>query len=173
MCKIKLNEAELGKRTSGKEILSIIKPLLNDKTKIPCKSLPIGSNAIKIILGTPIFGVEYRFNIYKENFSAEYFELWRTQNAATWYLDRIYLHLYHTDKQFREEKQYFCIHSDPEDTNTYKHLHLHINIANEPIPKSHIALADGNQGLIKKKEALFTAFNRAIKMVKIEILDRY
>lgn len=51
--------------------------------------------------------------------------------------------------------------------------HLHIKAADEPIPKSHLALARGQLSeVLFSLDDLTEALGRSIQMIKDEILDR-
>lgn len=123
----------------------------------------------------------WRFNTFNDSFKAIYFEWWDAvdeRKMDKWFLSRAYLNIYYFDKTKREEKEFLCLHSDPEesnnDENKYKRCpHLHIKIAGAPISKSHIAIGMHYiSNIFSSQEEFFSNMSNTIELIRDEILNR-
>jgi hypothetical protein len=123
---------------------------------------------------------DWRFKTVVPNFQAMYFELWRRSESRQkefWYLYRAYLSIYQIDHGQQKETEFLCLHCDPNEPDNahaiYKRgPHLHINVANHPIPHAHIALNRGHLNeILSSVDTLTTAMEWAVQMLKVEILD--
>ena len=120
---------------------------------------------------------DWRFPTYLQGFRAQYFEIWMPtdrRKPQQWYLQQAYLNI------FQDIKEYLCLHSDPEEPDAPKahykqgpHLHIKVKIE-DPISKSHIALADGyiNKALASEHD-LFRAMRLGVGLIRDEILSRF
>jgi hypothetical protein len=184
MPKIKLVSDEVVRR--GTKFNSILKPILrNPKSGGPhWSNKPRQGSQITIIgydkVLTPDFN-NWRFATFHNNFRAVYFETWLPTDLKKldiWYLTKAYLNIYLLDRARQEEKEYICLHSDTEsegDSQSYYKAspHLHIKMAEEPIPKAHIALANYHLAQILSSEKLFfQAMSWGIELICDEILKR-
>ena len=70
------------------------------------------------------------------------------------------------------------MHTDPQEPDgrlaIYKrNPHLHIKAANDPIPKSHIAITIGSmKNMIVSNQTIFHAMEQGVKLIREEILER-
>lgn|ERR1017187_4693453 len=111
----------------------------------------------------------------------QYYELWKPfDKGRQWYLDRAYFHLYKTNLAERKLEQFLCIHSDPNctdppPTNTFKSgPHLHILMAEEPIPRCHFPLNLGHlKSVLSSRLNLTSAFRDAIGVICEDVLIRF
>jgi hypothetical protein len=93
-------------------------------------------------------------------------------------LDRAYLSLFKTEPSTRTEIEFLCLHCDPNEPDDARHAiykkgpHLHIQVAEEPIPHAHIALNRGHlDAVLNSPDSLTKAMGAAILMLREEILD--
>jgi len=126
---------------------------------------------------------DLRFRTCYRGFRVNYYELWKAadQKQSIFYLEKAYLTLYRLNEPFHqnEEKEYLCFHcdlgeSDEENASSVyaKCPHLHIKVAPDPIPKSHIGLAAQFSDLIFENAASLTdTIKVTIDMIKSEILE--
>lgn len=58
---------------------------------------------------------DWRFSTIVPNFNAMYFELWKRteEDEGNWYLDRAYFSLYQLISREEREKEFLCLHCDP------------------------------------------------------------
>jgi hypothetical protein len=124
---------------------------------------------------------DWRFTSVVHNFQAMYFEIWRRSEVKEkeyWYLYRAYLSIYQIDRGQQKETEFLCLHCDPNEADNAPHAiykrgpHLHINVANHPIPHAHIALNRCHlEEVLNSVNSLTEALKLAIQMLKDEILD--
>jgi hypothetical protein len=122
--------------------------------------------------------LEWRFKTTKENYFGLYYERWKPFESDIYFLDRVYFHLTRYDSDSRQEKEYLLLHcdaSEPDDTphSLYKRSpHLHISVAEHPLPHSHIALNINSLPIIYKSlDSLQIAINDAITMIREEVIE--
>ena len=135
---------------------------------------------------TPLVA-QWRFTTYVPSLLGEYYERWRPvdEKRKRYFLDRAYLHLYMTTRVDGQptEKQMLALHCDPNEPDEpdnwagpvharYKRgPHLHISVAEHPIPHSHIALnACHLDSVLHSVESLSEAMQRAVQMLDHQVL---
>jgi len=126
---------------------------------------------------TPHFN-EWRFATTHNGFRAAYYEKWFNETANLYYLDRAYLHIYRTDLIKQREEEFLLLHCDPNEPDDANHSlykrgpHLHISIAEQPIPHSHIALCLSNlEDVLDSVETLMKALEWSILMIQEQFLE--
>ena len=165
----------------GAEIIKLVKSVANKADKVSINLRSIGGRAFVIAISDTIeSGTDFttwRFNTYIPDFHAMYYEIWRPLYEDTYYLDRVYFHLYKTKQTKLEETEYILLHcdaSEPEDTehSIYKQSpHLHIKCAEHPIPHSHFALNICDlHNTLYSLENLTVAIHNAIEMLDKQVL---
>lgn len=118
---------------------------------------------------------DWRFKSEIENFTCSYFEIWIPIESNQYYLDRAYFHLYFNDNE------YVLLHSDPNEhldeevryvNYEYKQSpHIHIKVAEQPLPHSHLALNTYDLNTILSNISQFDiAMEQGIVMIAREIL---
>jgi hypothetical protein len=126
----------------------------------------------------------WRFTTRVPTLRGSYFERWLPVNERRkrYFLDRGYLHLYVSTRMGAEptEKQILALHCDPNEPEASKHWrykrgpHLHISVAESPIPHSHFALnAFHLDSVLRSTENLSEAFGAAVKMLEDQVLELY
>lgn len=119
---------------------------------------------------------DWRFATFVHAYRAMYFELWRLE-LRKWYLDRAYLSLFRTEQETRLETEMISLHCDPNEPpsrhSPYKiGPHLHIKVAEHPIPLAHIALNKCHlPEVLSSPQALSIAMSEAVLMLKEQFLD--
>ncbi len=122
---------------------------------------------------------DWRFKVYVNNMSAGYFEVWKDpERKGKWHLEKAYLHIYTMVPELRDEKEFLCLHCDPNESEEDKHYfykvgpHIHIKQADSPIPHSHIALNRSHlPEVLSSIDTLTKAFSLGVNMIKEQVLD--
>lgn len=123
---------------------------------------------------------DLRFSTFNSNFYAAYYETWLPSDLRKpkyWYLEKAYLNIYQLNRSKRTEREYLCLHSDPEETNyknpDYKRCpHFHIKVAETPIPHAHLALSHGFiDHVMLSHDNIFHVFHQGIELICDEILS--
>jgi len=187
MPSVELDIKELQERRL--HIMCLLKPLSRKDSGPACDQQLIGNS--RLMLGAHE-GVtmrsrirEWRFATPQRDCWANYYELWELVDSKSqrYCLNRAYLTIYrrnHT-RYPAEEEELLCLHCDPyepdDGTNlsvVYKRSpHLHIEAADEPIPKAHFALAIGNlTEVLASTVNLTKSLAQCIEMIRHEVLDR-
>jgi len=110
-------------------------------------------------------------------FWANYYEIWSLfdERQRRFCLEKAYLTIYKDDSEF------LCLHCDPNFTqiNTTgkaiykKGPHLHVECAEKPMPRAHLALTGMYLNkTLKSADSLTQALQWSIKMIRDEVLDR-
>jgi hypothetical protein len=179
MQKIVLSQEALYPR--GEQIRQLLQPLSKIKGGPAWKIKPSGRNlTIAVHDGSrPSEISDYRFATKYESFRASYYEQWIYYELDKFYLERAYLHIFQIKNiGFVGEKEYLLLHCDPnepEDANHYlykKGPHLHIAVAEQPIPHSHIALCLSNlDAVLDSMDSLTEALEWCILMICEQFLS--
>lgn len=176
---VQLSEDEVAKR--GRTISRFLRPL----SRIPSgpASQRRGGSHGEIIIGVHEGSLlesdftYWRFATTTPGFWANYYEIWSlvTGKRRQFYLEKAYLTIYKYDSEF------LCLHCDPNLTQTEatekviykKGPHLHIECADKPIPKAHLALNGVYLSSVLNSTANLTrALQWSIQMIRDEVLDR-
>ncbi len=122
---------------------------------------------------------KWRFLTYHKQFRANYFEVWHLSDERnrTFYLEKIYLHLYYFNPIKSIEFAVLSLHSDPNEPLEEAHClykrspHLHLSYPKSPFGEAHIALNKYDLDYVLQNiENLETAFFTALTMIKEEII---
>lgn len=177
------------------EVCEILVPLRGAKaTRLACRIVS-GSGDVTLVAfsgSLPIaeFHEQWRFTTHVPNLQGGYYERWLPVNEKRkrFYLDRAYLHLY---KAAREgglvvEKEILALHCDPNEPDEPAHWHglrhssykrgphLHVTVAEQPIPHSHFALnACHLDFVLRSMETLTHALRTAVRMIEDQVLQLY
>ncbi len=123
--------------------------------------------------------LDWRFKTYNPDFTAMYYERWKPFEKDTYFLERVYFHVYKLNRSAMESKEYILLHCDaaePDGTehSEYKKVpHLHICCAEEPIPHAHFSLYKGARpSVLDSLEMLNAAIKDSIEMIDNQILLR-
>lgn len=119
---------------------------------------------------------EWRFDTEISNITCSYHEMWEPIEKGNYFLFRAYFHIY------KDGKEYLLLHCDPNEVENpaalnqylYKRSpHLHVSVAEQPIPHSHIAL---NNSTLEHVLSSIDNFNQVMKthieMMKLEFIDK-
>lgn len=119
----------------------------------------------------------WRFRTNLKNYYAMYYEKWIPYEKDIYYLDRAYFHVYRTNSERDTVEEYILLHcdvSEPDEADHAKYKqspHLHLHSAEHPIPKSHIALNNGNlKEILESIDGMHLALKQAIDMIDDQIL---
>jgi hypothetical protein len=122
---------------------------------------------------------DWRFNTFVPKTYASYFEKWDLLSDDQLCLNRAYLSIFQLDIETRSEREFLCLHCDPNEPDNEPHAiykkgpHLHIVAALNPIPRAHIPLNMVHlQTILSSIETLSEAIESAVVMLKEEILNR-
>jgi hypothetical protein len=121
---------------------------------------------------------QWRFSTRVPRIRASYYEIWQPVERG-FCLNRAYLHLYVRRDQ-REEKQILALHCDPNELPSQKHYlykagpHVHVNAAEDPLHRAHIALNTSNlKDVLRSVGDLTLALKTAVTMVDDQVLSLY
>lgn len=181
MCTVVTTSKELASR--GQKIQQMLRPISQRRTGPAWKGR---SDRSDYVIGahdglvTSQDHRDWRFATFKRDFLAGYFEWWRQPtHEDLWYLHQAYLHLYRINRVVGAEADYLCLHCDPDELKGSKHFdykrgpHMHVMVAEAPIPHAHIALHCGRvDDVLVSVEVLTAALGSAIAMIKDQILDQ-
>jgi hypothetical protein len=118
----------------------------------------------------------WRFKTICDDINANYFEIWKQSTRNQYFLERSYLQLY--KKTSDAEYEYFHLHcdaSEPDDTPHAKYkqsLHIHVEAAEHPIPRAHIALYNGRLEFLRNITSFNAALSESVLMIKSQLLER-
>ena len=123
---------------------------------------------------------EWSFRSHARDIWCRYFELWiPITSEGEWYLNRAYLTILRTNYQTRSLEEYLCIHCDPNDTSdepgsSHKRgPHLHVEMAEPPIPDCHFPLNLGHlEQVLSSVDSLTEALQQTIEVLSHEFLAR-
>jgi hypothetical protein len=169
--------------------MHLLQPLSRIKSGPACDQQLIGNKAI--ILGAHEGGIlhskfgDWRFATCQRDCWANYYELWILIDSKNekYCLNKAYLTIYRRNaaRHVDEETELLCLHCDPYEHDdganpsaVYKRgPHLHVEAADDPIPKAHFALTVGNSVAVLASTAKLTqTLHLCIKMIRCEVLDR-
>ena len=160
-------------------VQGLLKPLSKSKHGPAFKIVP---NTTQIAIGATegTAGQDFRswrFPACIDNFSINYFELWKQDKSDVWFLDRAYLNIY--KKIHDNEKEYLCLHCDPDEPKAAAHSkykrgpHIHVSLVDE-IKHAHIGLYVGYlDNVLKSAADLTEAMSKAIHMIKDELFPAF
>lgn len=187
MTAIELHIKDFQKRK--RHIMRLLEPISKMDSGPACEQRSLGNNILMLgahegnLLHDQI--KEWRFSTPNRDCWANYYESWELRDSATemYCLNKAYLTIYKRNRMYndRTEKELLCLHCDPYepgDNSTpavvYKRSpHLHIEAADDPIPKAHFALALGNLDHVLTSVSNFTqALSLYVEMIRYEVLDR-
>lgn len=144
----------------------------------------------KSISGTVLIGLSdkvesgndfnsWRFKTSAKNYSAMYHERWILDKKDVYFLERAYFHLYKNDSETLVEKEYILLHCDASEPigtphSEYKQSpHLHIECAEHPIPKAHIALFNGQtEEVLSDLKSFNQAIAHSMSMINSQIISK-
>jgi hypothetical protein len=124
---------------------------------------------------------DWRFSTFVPNYWGMYFERWAPVDPKhqLWYWDRAYLSLYRQNRLANEETEILALHCDPNESGgthlLYKQgPHLHITVAEHPIPHSHLALNQSDlRAILASAEGMSNAMGTAVQMISHQVLAMY
>jgi hypothetical protein len=177
MPRIESNQKEIVSRQN--KIRKLLNPISRIKGGPVCTLKPLQR---KLILAThdgspPLSDfTSWRFTTKHSAFRALYYEMWTGNGTNIFSLDKAYLHIYQMIDY--DEREYLLLHCDPDEPDIEKHAlykrgpHLHISVAEQPIPHSHIALCLSNlDSTLNSVDSLTTALELCIKMICEQFLE--
>jgi len=123
---------------------------------------------------------EWLFRTFVSDIRCNYFELWKPTTAAdSFTIDRAYLSVFRVVAPAGKD-YLLCLHCDPHDPSPNplgrwkRGPHLHVEKAEDPLPKCHIPLNYGHlDQVLASMEALMTALGDAINLIARDVLPRY
>lgn len=118
----------------------------------------------------------WRFKTMSPDIIANYHEIWNQYNKNQYFLVRAYLHLFKkTEDRVYEYIHLHCDASEPDNSphaEYKKSLHIHVEAAEDPIPKAHIALYNGRPEILTDLRTFNTALNDSVVMIESQVLRR-
>lgn len=178
-----IEEAALSRR--GSKVSEILRPLSGTRSGPARVSISeAGSIVIATYTGSKPAGTAYRdwrFSTYVPSFYGMYFERWLPADVKhrAWQMDRAYLSVFRLDRFSRSEEEIVAVHCDPNEADA-THLrykqgpHLHVTVAEHPIPHSHIALSLAVlDSLLSSVDRMTEAIAQSVEMVNSQILGMY
>ena len=179
-----LEQADLYGR--GSTVSEILKPLTGKDR--PAFQFKKQANAIVIGIhdGSPPASHyrDWRFSTKVHHLAAMYYEVWPpvSGSGAHYYLAKAYLHIYRARRP-GDESEILALHCDPSEEPGaerpelvhYKRApHLHIRVAEHPIPNAHLCMVAGDiELLLRTPSSLTDGFARCVEMIAEEVLQRY
>jgi len=122
--------------------------------------------------------LQWRFATIAPGFRASYHERWTEQARRSFVLERAYLTIFKVDRADRTETEFVCLHCDPSEPDNAAHAiykqgpHLHVMVAESPVPHAHIALNRGHlEAVLQSAASLSSALEQSLLMLRKEILD--
>ena len=120
---------------------------------------------------------EWRFATSNSSMRAMYFECWKEYGRDRFYLFQAYLSLFQVDR-LKTEREFIALHCDPDEPDNSPHStykkgpHLHILVADHPLPHAHLVLNRGHlEAVLSSPQSLSEAIGSALIMIRDEILD--
>lgn len=165
------------------EIVELVKIIHPKPKSIQAKPISQSGIITFVVSDKPVKSLEkkdYDFQTTSKNFKASYFEVWVKHEKNDYFLSKAYFHLYRTDNEYlksiREDGEYVLLHCDPNDNDEHgdykRSPHVHIENAEYPINKAHIALNLSNiTQILESRLELNKALKSAILMLKEQIID--
>ena len=180
MCVIQISPFELGKR--GQKIRHLLQPLSKQPVGPAWKTISrSGQYIIGVHDGSPPQSdfTEWRFATLVHNLQGAYYEIWIRLSDESWYLRQAYLSMHRTDRTSASNTvKFIALHCDPNEPDEASHAiykkgpHLHIQAADDPIPRAHIALCVGHlNDVLSSVDYLSEAMGLAVRMLREEVLD--
>lgn len=141
------------------------------------------------VTGNLIFGIsdgretgqnfrEWRFQTISESIKASYHEIWFNHGKGKYFLDRSYFHLYTLKHEDITENEYLLLHCDASEPDNTPHAkykqspHIHVEVAQQPIPRAHIALYNGRlTEVLRSRTSFNAALSESIQMLNSQILQ--
>jgi hypothetical protein len=165
------------------EIKEIVKDIFPNVKRFQCKSINKSKKICYVLSDRAIRSHnidDYNFRTHSPKLKASYYEIWNPLNKGNYYLSKAYFHLYRIDNEYLEKRndgEYVLLHCDPNDNDehgNYKRSpHIHIENANYPINKAHIALNLSDiEEILESRLKLNKALKNAILMLKKQIVDK-
>ncbi len=143
------------------------------------------------VTGNLVFGIsdarqtgqnfrDWRFQTISQNITANYHEIWYNLGKGKYFLERSYFHLYTIVEEELKENEYILLHCDASEPDNSPHSlykqspHIHVEVAEQPIPKAHIALYNGRLAEVLKSRATYNAaLKESIEMLNSQILQAH
>jgi hypothetical protein len=167
------------------EVRNLLSPLLASQSRFHCgfEARKVNGGRVLVAHDNTRIGESYRdwtFRTFAKNFWCKYFELWKQiGQTQEWYLERAYLTILRPDIPNHDFDEYLCIHCDPNDLSaepfgSYKRgPHLHVEMAEAPIPDCHFPLNLGHlQEVLSSVNSLTEALRQAVEVLSHEFLAR-
>jgi len=170
----------LNKERRG-DLLKIFSPIAQRK-----RNININGHSVA---GSFIFGISdgrqtgqdfrnWRFQTIAQNITASYFETWTNSGRGKYFLERSYFHLYTLIEEDLKEAEYILLHCDASEPDNTPHAkykqspHIHVEVAEPPIPRAHIALYNGRlPEILKSRTSFNNALYDSIEMLNSQVLQ--
>lgn len=170
-------------KSRNADLVKIFSTIAYRKRNINVRSFSVSGSLILGISDGLETGQNYRdwrFQTISENIKANYHEVWVNQGRGKYFLDRSYFHLYKVIEEGLTESEYILLHCDASEPMTTPHSvykqspHIHVEVAEQPIPKAHFALYNGRLVEVLKNRASFdAALLDSIAMLNSQILQAH
>lgn len=167
-------------RKRGQQISLLMRNLSRNKRGPVCQAKNFGPREYIIAThdgsATSSRYTDWRFATIHPQFRALYYEMWHINNKSL-ALEKAYLHLYKINVSRRDDTEYLFLHCDPNEPAGSKHFHykrgphLHIRVAEQPIPHSHIALCYLNvDDVLLSLDSLSKAMEKCTEIIRDQFL---
>ncbi len=124
---------------------------------------------------------DWRFKTNCAQLSGQYFDDWYpVDDTHQWSLERAYFQLFRM-KSRSDSSEFVALHCDPDEDlvngepwHSYKKgPHIHVRAADAPLPRAHLALADGYLSeVLQDLDGLEISLQRGINLIRHEIIGR-
>jgi hypothetical protein len=188
MYQIELSASELARRSAA--IIDLMKVLLKSPIKggkaisntISCNAVLVDKSYILATFdGSKLNDVyrDWRFSSYRHGFRCMYFEEWVPvdANKKAWLLKQMAFSLFRILPNIRKEVEVLAIHCEPLEPDGQQHirykrgLHLHVVLAQQPIPHAHFSINDGFVSNVMSNINSFSdALKSALEMVNDQVI---
>jgi len=167
------------------QLPKLLQPIVPPGRTLLCKPrLLARQTVLSLYMGSEPLDLEpdsWRFQTKIPHIRGAYYERWLPSDyrKVQWYLDRAYLHLY-ARREGDSEDEIMALHCDPNESQSERHYrykagpHIHMVTAEDPLPRSHIALNNDNfDKILSSISTLTAALKTAIVMVDDQVLALY
>lgn len=184
MASIEIEVDSLNNRTVN--IQQLLSPLRKNLPIVACSICLRQSHGCKVVAahdGAKNFEHydQWQFKTFARDIKCQYYEFWKPFNGhKTLCLNRAYLNLLQKNMATKEYVKLMSIHCDPyeegaEPQSSYKQgPHLHVQKAEQPIPKCHFPLnLTELENILSSIDNITVALKTSIEIICNELLSRY
>jgi len=168
------------------KVQKLLQPFRGAGPPVPCQFVNIPRQPVQVIAAAQktSSGYDYAqwtFPTSVKNIFGKYYESWSwVKERERFRLERCYLSVVRLDVVSRGYQAILCVHCDPtctevEPLKSFKSgPHLHVELADDPIPKCHFPLNLGHlKQVLSSEQEITTAMRSAVRVITEEVMPRY